>query len=156
MPVLLFKGSDIMAYKSLDEIYAKLLKDQDYIAKTCGTEVGNVLHEESEKIYREYIPTNQRVLQERRYKNGGFADRRNIKVFEPIKKGMKCSVSIRNITKARGENRGKDLDRYIEYGIYNSPNVPPRPVYQRTAKRIVKEKILEKAINKALEDKGWK
>ena len=144
-----------MAFNNLDELYAKLLKDQDYIAQVCGQEAGNILHEESEKIYKEYIPLNPKVLNERRYKNGGFADRRNIKVFEPIKKGVKCSVTVRNIAKARGLDKGKDLDRFIEYGIYNSPNVPARPAYERTKRRIVKEKIIQKAINKALADKGW-
>lgn len=144
-----------MAFNSLDDIYEKLFKDQDYIAQVCGEEVGDILQEESEKIYKEYIPRNTAVLEARRYKNGGYADRKNIKVFEPVKKGVKCSVTVRNITKARGADRGEYLDRYIEYGIYNSPNVPARPAYDRTNGRIVKEKIIQKAINKALADKGW-
>lgn len=146
-----------MTFNNLNEIYDKLLRDQDYIANVCGKEIGKVLHEESVKIYKEYIPSDPRVAKERRYKNGGFADKRNIKIYEPVKKGLSCSVSVRNVTEARGKDKPKDLDYYIEYGIYQgSSKAPARPVYARTLRRINKEKILQRAINKALEDKKWK
>lgn len=146
-----------MAFNNLNELYEKLLKDQDYIANECGKEVGKVLHEESVKIYKEYIPSDPKVAKQRRYKNGGFGDKRNIKISEPIKKGTKCSISVRNITQARGEDKPKDLDYFIEYGIYSgNSQAPARPVYSRTIRRINKEKILQRAINKALEDKRWK
>lgn len=146
-----------MSFNNLDELYEKLLQDQDYIANECGKMVGEVLHDESKKIYKEYIPSNPKVAELRRYTNGGFADKRNIKIFEPIKKGNKCSITVRNITEARGKDKPKDLDYYIEYGIYSgSSQAPARPVYARTINRIKKEKIIQKAINKALEDKGWK
>lgn len=144
-----------MVFNNLNEIYASLEKDTPYIANECGEAVGNVLHEESVKIYKEYIPSNPRVLEQRRYMDGGFADRRNIKISNPNIKGTKCSVNVVNDTKARGEDKGKNLGYFIEYGI-NSGQAPARPVYARTLKRIIKEKILQKAINKALEDKGWR
>lgn len=144
-----------MVFNNLNEIYASLEKLTPYIAQECGEAVGKILHEESKNIYKEYIPSNPKVVAQRRYDNEGFADKRNIKVFTPVVKGLKCSISVRNIAKARGSDKGKDLDRFIEYGIYNSPNVPARPAYERTKRRIVKEKIIQKAINKALADKGW-
>ena len=145
-----------MVFKNLDEIYAKLGADTPYIAEECGKAVGEVLHDESKKIYKEYIPSSPKVLDARRYDKGGFADKRNIKISAPTVKGLKCSLNVQNITEARGKDKGKNLGYFIEYGVYNSSNAPARPAYARTLRRINKEKILQKAINKALEDKKWK
>lgn len=142
-----------MVFDSFEDLIIKLDADMYSIGKDIGMEVGNVLHEESVRMYKVYSGGQAHL---RRNGAGGFADKGNIKVGTTAKTGNKYTFSVRNMTKARGRANGAELDKFIEYGIYDVGGAPARPVYSWTKKRLEKEKTVEKAIDKSLREKGWK
>lgn len=145
-----------MAYKNLDELFDQLEKDMQSIANDeVAKAVTDTFHQENLKIYN--LPVTERAMAERRRQRDGYGDKRNILTQVSPRKGNSFIVTSRNITKARGKNRGQYLAPYIEEGYSNGVGgtIPPRPSIKLTIKRLEKEDILYRAVTEGLAKRKW-
>lgn len=136
-----------MNFDNIEDLYNHIEKNIKNNSKIVEKEVKNELVKQMEYIYDEYIP--QRY--ERRYKHGGYADERNVKVDKVYGEGY-ININMENTTLANGRDEGKRLDEIIEEGRYQySPSPSARPVFRRTDKILNKNKLIyEKELIKNL------
>lgn len=140
--------------KEADKIWQDILSTIKQTMAETTDKMKDILHEESEYIYREYRPE----FYLRRYEldeEGAFGDEDVIHGnAKPTKDGFVVTVS--NDSKAVGDDRGDYLDTYIEKGIYDwFPSPTARPFAFRANNRIQKTDEVTGIIKNALRNKGY-
>ncbi|MGL4730112.1 MAG: hypothetical protein ACRCW0_00830 [Clostridium sp.] len=141
-----------MADYELDELLKTLASGdlEDEIVVEQGNYAGNVLQEEIENlVYKGNFQPNYYI---RRYTNGGYGDRRNIRV-RLVDKGV---AMIENVTTGVGDTTDR-IDNIIENGEGYTWNrqPPPRPVFEKTRQRLNNDPNLLRIAKQVLNNKGF-
>lgn len=142
----------------MDDIRSLMLEIEKETYRVFNTkvreEVKEILHEESEYIYTEYVPSSDKVSRYRQGLMGGYGDENNIEVDVDIRATGNMTMKVTNET--MGYKQDVYLDAIIESGKgYNwTDDVPPRPAFERAFERLVMEEVVENALKSGLKTKG--
>lgn len=139
-----------MDFNSIDELFndIKLTVSNNTVPK-LSDKIEEVVQEESEYIYEEYIPYGNNKYN-RTY---DFKDRKNIE-STIIDLQEDITITVQNNSLAKGDNKGEFLDNYIENGIYGWSHKPPkRPFMERSVEKIQNEHIVEEIVITTLSKK---
>lgn len=139
-----------MDFNSIDELFndVKSTVSNNTVPK-LSDKIEEVVQEESEYIYEEYIPYGNNKYN-RTY---DFKDRKNIE-STIIDLQEDITITVQNNSLAKGDNKGEFLDNYIENGIYGWSHKPPkRPFMERSVEKIQNEHIVEEIVITTLSKK---
>lgn len=140
-----------MANCKLSEFLQKYRSLQNKVSLACGEYAKEVLAETiEEEIYKGDFQPNYYI---RRYNNGGYGDRRNIRV-RLVKDGL---VYVENITRGIGDTNNR-IDNIIESGEGYTWNrqPPPRPVFAITKAKLRRDPNLIRIAKEVINKEGFK
>lgn len=134
-------------YKFMEDLRATLLDDAAEVVK-------DVMEEQTDEqvyIYR----ASDRVMESRRYDNGGLQDRENMVAHLE----MGTTLVVENVAPFQNSSLNStsayDLSDVVEKGLSKYRQPAPRPFVKATELECVRSGRVLDAINKGLEQKGY-
>ena len=137
--------------EELQALLNEVKMDLELSMVNVANEVVEVYQEHIEEdVYNAYYTDSYR----RYNKTGGFADP-NMIDKKILRTNNGIDLIVKNMSKARGINKGDYLDEIIEEGIYDFGNAGARPAYELTDLELNGSNIVENTLEYELKKRGW-